>query len=128
MGIRLRITSLYAKATCRNLVIGRTVTAADLIPRRLPARAAILVASNGRPSWAAFTCPCGNGHQVMINLNATRRPSWQLSGTRRAPTIHPSIDVAADGRQCHFWIRRGHVAWAAPDYARTRAHPREEET
>ncbi|HUY48524.1 MAG TPA: DUF6527 family protein [Streptosporangiaceae bacterium] len=126
MGVRLRITSLYAKATRRNLVIGQTVEAADLVPRHLPARAAILVASNGRPSWAAFTCPCGNGHQLMISLIAPRRASWQLSGPRRAPTIHPSIDVVAGGHRCHFWIRRGHVEWADPP--RTRAHPREEET
>lgn len=126
MGVRLRITSLYAKATRRNLVIGQTVPAADLVPGNLPARAGVLVASNGRASWAAFTCPCGSGHQVMINLIAERLASWQLSGTRRAPTIHPSIDVAADGHRCHFWIRRGHVEWADPP--RTRAHPRKEDT
>ncbi|MFI1163317.1 DUF6527 family protein [Streptomyces sp. NPDC020801] len=74
----------------------------------------ILVQGSTGPAWAAFTCPCGTGHQVLLNLSPARRPRWQLSGSRSAPTLHPSVDVIDNGYRCHFWIRRGRLQWADP--------------
>jgi hypothetical protein len=114
MGIRLKLASLAARATRRDLVIGRSLPAADLVPTSLPLRVAVLVAGEARPGWLAFTCPCGTGHQVMINLAMSRRPRWQLRGSRWAPTVHPSVDLADDGRRCHFWVRQGQIQWVEP--------------
>jgi Family of unknown function (DUF6527) len=114
MGIRLKLAGLAARATHSDLVVGRSLPAADLVPTNLPPRVAVLVAGAAGPGWLAFTCPCGDGHQVMINLAASRRPRWQLTGSRRAPTIHPSVDLADGDRRCHFWVRHGRVQWAEP--------------
>lgn len=114
MGNRLKLAGLAARATHSDLVIGRSLPAADLVPTSLPPRVAVLVASAAGWSWLAFTCPCGAGHQVMINLAPSRRPRWQLTGSRHAPTVHPSIDSADGNHRCHFWVRRGRVHWAEP--------------
>lgn len=111
MGIALNLAAWYARAIRRTLVLGPTLTAADLIPRRLPARVALLVRGQAGPAWTAFTCPCGTGHQVLLNLHPARRPRWQLSGSRTAPSLYPSIDVTDDGYRCHFWIRHGRLQW-----------------
>ena len=114
MGIRLRLAGLTARTTHRDLIIGQSLPAADLVPADLPPRVAVLVTGRAGPGWLAFTCPCGAGHQVMINLATSRRPCWQLGGTRHAPTIHPSVDLADGDKRCHFWVRHGRIRWAEP--------------
>lgn len=126
MGIALTLTAWYARAIRRTLVLGPAVDAADLIPHQLPDRVGFLVQGSTGPSWAAFTCPCGTGHQVLLNLNTARRPRWQLSGTRTAPTLHPSIDVTDDGYRCHFWIRRGRLQWVGPPRSTAPHSPRDQ--
>jgi len=125
MVLRLMAANLFAFASRRRLVIGATVAAADLVPQRLPRRVSVLVVGSS-PSWAAFDCPCGQGHRLLINLAETRRPRWRLTGTRRAPTLYPSVDVVVDGRRCHFWIRQGHVEWAHPPRSRPRKDGKED--
>lgn len=114
MGIRLTAASLLARITRRDLRIARSVPAADLVPAELPPRVAVLVAGAAGPGWIAFACPCGTGHQAMVNLAASRRPRWTLTGPRRAPTLYPSLDLADGPHRCHFWIRGGRVRWAEP--------------
>jgi hypothetical protein len=109
--IRLIATASIALVTRRRLVIGATVDAADLVPPWLPRRAGVLV-GGGTHGWMAFDCPCNRGHRLLINLTSTRRPAWRLTGTHRAPTLYPSVDVINDGHRCHFWIRQGRVEWA----------------
>jgi hypothetical protein len=87
-----------------------TVEAADEIPRRLPKHGAALVLRAGRPTWIAFECPCKRGHQIMVNLDKARSPKWEL--TNRSPlTLAPSINDAAGGRRCHFFVRKGRIRW-----------------
>jgi Family of unknown function (DUF6527) len=46
----------------------------------------------------------------MLNLDASRRPRWQV--TNLAPlTVAPSIDAITATRRCHFWVRDGRIRW-----------------
>ena len=90
-----------------------TVEFADEIPERLPKRAMVLVASGGPPKWVGFKCPCGTGHEVLLNLDEGRRPTWALTLSEKGKiTIAPSIDYLDGGSRCHFFLRGGRILWA----------------
>lgn len=90
-----------------------TVEFADEIPERLPKRAMVLVASGGPPKWVGFKCPCGKGHEVLLNLDEGRHPTWTLSLSETGKiSIVPSIDYLDSGRRCHFFLRNSKVLWA----------------
>jgi Family of unknown function (DUF6527) len=86
------------------------VQAADQIPARIAALSAVMVGTPADPRWLAFDCPCGTGHQIMLNLDRRRRPYWTVTGIRRL-TIRPSIDSCRPGRRCHYYIHEGRVTW-----------------
>jgi len=93
-------------------VIG-TVEFPDEIPERLPRRAMVLVADGGPPKWVGFKCPCGQGHDVLLNLDQARRPAWSLAQSHTGSvTIAPSIDFLDGGRRCHFHMRNSKILWA----------------
>jgi len=88
------------------------VAAADEIPERLPFKGAVTVGPHGRAlSWIAFDCPCGRGHRVMLNLDASRAPRWKVRSTRPL-TIQPSVDDCSIDKQCHYFITQGKTIWA----------------
>lgn len=91
-------------------VVGR-VSAGDEVPDRLPRRGVLLVGDVTRPAWAAFDCPCEEGHRLMVNLDKSRRPAWRVESIRPL-SILPSIDDITSRRRCHFFIRDGQIAWA----------------
>ena len=89
-----------------------TVEFADEIPARLPKRAMVLVASGGPPKWVGFRCPCGAGHEVLLNLDEGRQPTWRLTQSQKKKiTIAPSIDYHGAGRRCHFFLRHSKLIW-----------------
>ena len=90
------------------------VGAADEIPDQLPAKGVILVGMEDNPTWAALDCPCRRGHQLLVNLDRSRRPVWTIDSIKPL-TIRPSIADTTFDRQCHFWVRRGRIRWAYPD-------------
>ena len=87
------------------------VDAADEIPDKIPNKGVIVVGSPGSLSWAAFDCPCRREHRLMVNLDKSRRPAWDIASVKPL-SIHPSIDDITGDRQCHFFIRRGRIRWA----------------
>jgi hypothetical protein len=89
------------------------VPAADQIPANAPAWGAVMVGTPADPRWLAFDCPCGTGHQIMLNLDRRRTPCWIVTGARRL-TVTPSIDSRQSGHRCHYFIREGKVTWV-PD-------------
>lgn len=95
----------------RRYFIASRVDAADLIPARLPRRAAVIVENNGRPAWIAFDCPCRRRHRLLVNLDSHRRPLWKLVAGSQHLSLAPSIDVIDGGERCHFWIHNGRVKW-----------------
>jgi hypothetical protein len=62
------------------------------------------------PKWAAFECPCGHGHRIVLNLQPEHRPRWRLSLIGQRPSLRPSVDSRLDLR-CHFWLTGGRVHW-----------------
>lgn len=92
------------------------VDAADEIPARLPARAAVVVGSLARPKWIAFDCPCGRGHRIMVSLDSAHRPHWTIAPKGRRLTLSPSVDAHAGGKRCHYFIRLGRVEWVEDGY------------
>lgn len=86
------------------------VEAADEIPLRLPRKGVVLVRSQQRPKWLAFDCPCHTGHRIMITLDATHSPHWNLVSKRKL-TVWPSIDYRVPGRRCHYSIKSGRTIW-----------------
>jgi hypothetical protein len=93
--------------------VAMRVAAADEMPGNIPAFTAVMVGTDADPKWLAFDCPCGTGHQIMLNLDRRRSPSWTVTNTRRL-TIKPSVDAYRPERRCHYFVRQGKVKWA-PD-------------
>lgn len=85
---------------------------ADEIPEELPRNAAVLVGTQMKKKWIAFDCPCRNGHRVMLNLDDSRTPYWQLIGASFGQlSIAPSVDFHDGARRCHYFIRNSRVIW-----------------
>jgi hypothetical protein len=88
------------------------ISMADQIPVGIPARSAVMVGTQSDPKWLAFDCPCGTGHQIMLNLDRRRTPCWTVADTRKL-TVRPSIDSRQSERRCHYLIREGKVTWVS---------------
>jgi hypothetical protein len=87
------------------------VNAGDEVPDRLPRRGVVLVGPAEHPTWAAFDCPCGRGHRLMVNLDKTRIPAWRVESLSPL-SLRPSIDDITPERRCHFFISNGKITWA----------------
>jgi len=81
------------------------------VPVQVPRQTLTVVGTEASPKWAIFECPCGRGHQLVVNLSPVRTPHWRLTTGRRGPSLYPSIDYE-DVHRCHFWLRGGSVEWA----------------
>lgn len=75
----------------------------------------VYVVGNPDHAWCAvFTCPCGCGDEVALNLLQDVRPRWSVKLERGLEaTVSPSVQRT---RRCqsHFVIRRGRVEWCRP--------------
>lgn len=62
--------------------------------------------------WAVFTCPCGEGKPILINLREGQSPNvWGFEEHEDGTiTLSPSVLL---GGACtsHFFIRRNRVDW-----------------
>lgn len=86
------------------------VDSGDAVPETLRRRGVVLVGTAQRPTWAAFDCPCGSGHRLLVNLNSRQHPHWQLDSGPRL-SLRPSIDSITGDRRCHFVMEKGRVRW-----------------
>jgi hypothetical protein len=84
------------------------------IPDDLDRHTVAVVGSAEAPKWAAVTCPCGNGHRLLVSLQRSHRPHWRLLVCDGAVGLEPSID-SIDERRCHFWLRDGRVEWVSDE-------------
>ena len=79
-------------------VIGQ-VGAGDEVPDRLPAKGVFLVGTlGGAATWAAFDCPCRMGHRLMVNLDRTRHPFWNVDSLNPNPPMDPDGGREDSGR------------------------------
>jgi hypothetical protein len=91
--------------------VSGTAEAGDLVPAIIPRHTAVLIGTARHPQWLAFDCACGTGHRIMLNLERTRRPSWELMSSRPL-TVRPSVDYRGPDRRCHYVIVKGRIRWA----------------
>ena len=94
-------------------IIG-TVEAADEVPSNIPKQKAILVGSKEHPKWLVFDCACGTGHRIMLNLDVSRAPNWQVLKANPL-SLRPSVDFRNNQMRCHYIIRRGKIEWIHHD-------------
>lgn len=80
------------------------------VPDELDRNVVAIVGAPERPKWAVFECPCGRGHQLLVDLQHSHKRHWQIALGSRGPTVHPSIDSRTTFR-CHFWLGEGRVWW-----------------
>jgi alpha-D-ribose 1-methylphosphonate 5-phosphate C-P lyase len=80
------------------------------VPTRIRTRHAVVVGSSIHSKWLVFDCPCRRGHRVVLNLDASHYPMWQI--TAEYPlTVRPSVDEVSRFGRCHYIIRDGLVKW-----------------
>ena len=97
----------------RSWRIVEVVDDADNVAMRLPRNGASLVGTSGTYKWIAFDCPCRTGHRILLNVDPSRKPFWQIDDSSpRRLTISPSVDYSDADRHCHYFVRRGKIQWA----------------
>lgn len=60
-------------------------------------------------STCAHLCPCGCNSKIRTPIGPTE---WQLTQTKKGPTLYPSIGNWQLDCRSHYWIRNGNVHWA----------------
>ncbi len=109
--VAARLRRKQARLIACNETVGHVLD----LPQRLFAGQAILVARADTHDWLAFDCPCGRGHQLLMNLSGSRRPRWRMTALDNgAVTLAPSVDSHSEHGRCHFWLREGKVSWVQP--------------
>lgn len=82
-------------------------------PRWRRAATLYIVGDPGYAWCAVFTCPCGCGEEVVLNLLSDVRPRWEVTAKGNlVASVKPSVRRIR-GCRSHFWIRRGRVEWCA---------------
>ncbi len=90
----------------------------DDVPDKCADKTIYIVGDPDAPQYAVFSCPCGCGRTVELNLNAAASPCWSikfhLSGTI---SFSPSI-WRKSGCNSHFYLVRNKVRWCGLKKAR----------
>ena len=81
------------------------------IPDDLAAGELAVTGAGGHFKWVVFRCPCGRGHDIVLNLQEGIWPRWRLTLRGEVPSLRPSVNARAPFG-CHFWLHDGHVYWA----------------
>jgi hypothetical protein len=93
----------------------------DDTPEHIEPKTIYAVGADGHLWHLAFTCPCGCGAPVALNLLPDDEPRWSFEDELGAPTIVPSVERRT-GCRSHYFITDGEVRWVRTDprYGRTR--------
>ncbi|WP_425478052.1 DUF6527 family protein [Novilysobacter spongiicola] len=82
----------------------------DELPALIEKKTLVRMMDEGMEWSAAMLCPCGCGEVIELTLSRDVKPRWDLRGSRRKPTLHPSVWRNV-GCRSHFWVRGGRVIW-----------------
>ena len=82
----------------------------DEVPSDIGAKSLVRMVDEGQAWAAAMRCPCGCEEVIELSLSQSANPRWDLLGTRRRPTLRPSVWRNV-GCRSHFWVRDGRVLW-----------------
>jgi hypothetical protein len=58
---------------------------------------------------AVHLCACGCATKIRTPLGPTE---WLVKGTKKRPTLNPSVGSWQEACRSHYWIRDGEVRWA----------------
>lgn len=87
----------------------------DRDPRPLiQARYLVLIGPTEQPKWARFSCPCGCGETLALNLMRSLSPRWEV---RRSEDGRADVFPSVHSLPCnsHFWIRKSQVEWCTDE-------------
>ena len=73
----------------------------------------IALVRRGRLRWAVFTCPCGCGELVSVNLDPRVGRAWRIRLKGEAVSLSPSV-WRTDGCRSHF-ILWSNTVWLFGD-------------
>ncbi|MEI9951648.1 MAG: DUF6527 family protein [Pseudomonadota bacterium] len=63
----------------------------------------VALVERGSPRWIVFSCPCGCGEQLPINLDHRAGPAWRLYRGSRGVSVYPSV-WRDTGCESHFIV------------------------
>ena len=113
--LRTRWHILFELLTFRAWRLEAMVPDMDEVPLTIRPHRAYLVGTPSRHKWLVFDCPCGGGHRILLNLDASRLPVWtlQLSKTK-VLSLCPSVNYHDQHRTCHYILSNGRIKWVRP--------------
>lgn len=117
---RARRRTLFERLTFRPWRLEAVVPEMDKVPLTIRPHRAYLVGTPSRRKWLVFDCPCGGGHRILLNLDASRRPVWTLHLSKtKILTLRPSVNYHDEHRTCHYTLSNGRIEWVRPNPAPT---------
>lgn len=78
--------------------------------------ATVAVVDRDGPRSVLFSCPCGCGDIVVINVDRRAGKSWRFREDERGLTLMPSV-WRTTGCRSHFVLWHGSVWWCHPTAA-----------
>lgn len=88
------------------------VSSTSEIPEGDLERKIYLVSRGGKNRWLVLDCPRGHGKRIEVNLMQSSSPVWELTQKHGKVSLYPSVAVANDKCDCHFWLKNN-VAYEA---------------
>ena len=84
----------------------------DEIPEKISDKCVFVECNSGKDEnyYAYFSCPCGCGDILTLNLIPDVSPVWRVDGDKGDFSIYPSV-WRTNGCKSHFWIRNNNVRW-----------------
>jgi len=80
------------------------------VPTRLGATI-YLIKRAGLDRRVVFSCPCGCGRRIDLNLAKSQEPHWAARLNQGKISIDPSIWLRTEPCQSHFFVRSNRVEW-----------------
>lgn len=71
-----------------------------------------LVRRGGVRRRAVFSCPCGCGRRIDLNLHRNTSPYWTVRIRKQRLSLEPSVWLREDPCRSHFMIRDHKIFWA----------------
>lgn len=65
-----------------------------------------MVSRDGKSRWIIFDCPKGHGKRIEVNLMRSIKPFWSMDFRDGKISLYPSVAVADDKCDCHFWFKK----------------------
>lgn len=88
----------------------REIKSLNELPDRLGSYFYIVV-NEGHLKWLVFSCPCGCGDKIEVNLMKSIYPVWRLTRSNKGVTLMPSLWRGYGTCGSHFWIRDNKIVW-----------------